>query len=278
VSRRHEPAPATGGAAAGTGVGGGAATTDPDDSDRRHAAPGRFRFTTARVAGGDLRAGLAFLLGLTVAGPLLGLLWAAVAPRLNVAAGISGSETAFTAQADIDATFGFICLAAGIVAGGLARWRAADAGWPLPVGLAGGGLAGSLLAGWIGHLVRSPGALHQLPPHAPAYVAGLVDVKVRATGLYLVLPVTALLVLALALWLPAALLRRPVAPDAPVAEADGQSAPDEAFAAAAAFRPAVLPPAEPPAAERVVSEALPRDPGQPTADGPESALERGSDG
>lgn len=272
MSRRHEAAP--GAPTASAGLGGGPAATDPDDGDHQ-APPSRIRLATAHVAGGDLRAGLAFLLGLTVAGPLLGLLWAAIAPRLDVAAGISGSETAFTAQADIDATFGFICLAAGIVAGVLARWRAADAGWPVPVGLAGGGLAGSLLAGWIGHLVRSPGALHQLPPHAPAYVVGLVDVKVRATGLYLVLPVTALVVLAFALWLPAALRRRP---DAPVAEADGPSAPDETFAAAAAFRPSVLPPAEPPAAERVVSDALPRDPGQATTDGPESAAERGSDG
>lgn len=150
----------------------------------------------------DLRAGIACLLGLTVAGPLLGLLWAGVAPHLDVAASISGSENAFTTQADIDAAFGFVCLGAGLVAGLLARLRAADGGWPVPAGLAVGGLAGALLAGWVGHLVRSPGVLDQLPPNAGSYVVDLVDMRVRATGLYLVLPGSALLVLALSLWLP----------------------------------------------------------------------------
>ncbi|ADP80432.1 hypothetical protein [Pseudofrankia inefficax] len=254
MSRRHEPAPVSD-AGGGTGSG-GAPDSGPGPSGGeagpRHAAPGRFRarFLPVELPGGDLRAGLVFLLGLTAAGPLLGLLWAAVAPRLDVAAGISGSETAFTAQADIDATFGFICLGAGVVAGVLARWRAADGGWPVPAALAGGGFAGSLLAGWIGHLVRSPGVLRKLPPHAPAYVAGLVDFKVRATGLYLVLPVTALLVLAFALWLPTALVRRAnVPPPGP----DEQPAPDEAFAAASAFRPAALPPAELPGDERAAA-------------------------
>ncbi|WP_045880143.1 hypothetical protein [Pseudofrankia sp. DC12] len=262
MSRRHEPAPA---ADASGGAGGGST----GDSGPRHAAPGRLRSRLAafELAGGDLRAGLAFLLGLTAAGPLLGLLWAAVSPRLDVTAGISGSETAFTAQADIDATFGFICLAAGIVAGALARWRAADGGWPVPVGLAGGGFAGSLLAGWIGHLVRSPSVLHKLPPHAPAYVAGLVDVKVRATGLYLVLPVTALLVLAFALWLPVALVRRPNVPGPGPGE---QPATDEAFAAASAFRPAVLPPSELPGDGRSSNGVAPAvdataPPGQPAS-------------
>jgi len=220
----------------------------------RHTARGRRRFWRALGRGwtssgwargdraidgsdGGLRQGLVFLLALTAAGPLLGLLWAAISPRLDVAAGISGSETAFSTQADIDATFGFICLGTGLIAGVAARWRAADGGWPVPVGIAAGGVAGSLLAGWIGHLVRSPGALRQLPPHAPAYVAGLVDFKVRATGLYMVLPATALVVLAVALWLPAALTRR----GAPGEPADAPAAPDETFAAAAAFRPKPAP-------------------------------------
>jgi hypothetical protein len=193
--------------------------------------------------GGDLRAGLVCLSALVVAGPLLGLVWAAVAPRLDVAAGIGGSETAFTAQADIDATFGFVCLGAGIIAGALARWRAPDGGWPVGVGLGGGGLAASLLAGWVGHLVRSPGVLHRLPPHTSGYIVGLVDLRVRSHGLYLVLPFVALLVLALSLWLPNGWA--PAGRAEPAAE-DRPAAPDEVFAAASAFRPATaLPPAGP---------------------------------
>ncbi|WP_241842472.1 hypothetical protein [Pseudofrankia sp. BMG5.36] len=191
-------------------------------------------------------AGIVCLLALTAAGPLLGLLWAATAPHLDVAASISGSENAFTTQADIDATFGFICLGAGIAAGVLARLRAADAGWPVPAGLTAGGFAGSLLAGWIGHLVRSPGVLDQLPPNAGSYVISLVDMRVRATGLYLVLPMAALLVLALSLWLPAPWPRRRRRGVEPVAE---PAEPDAVFAAASAFQLGPLPFAddEPPA-------------------------------
>jgi hypothetical protein len=208
-------------------------------------AAGGLRLAGVR-AGGDLRAGLVCLSALVVAGPLLGLVWAAAAPRLDVAAGIGGSETAFTAQADIDATFGFICLGAGIVAGALTRWRAPDGGWPVAVGLGGGGLAASLLAGWVGHLVRSPGVLHQLPSHTSGYVVGLVDLRVRSHGLYLVLPVVALLVLALSLWLPNGWA--PAGGDELAAE-DRPAAPDEVFAAASAFRPASALPAVDPLPE-----------------------------
>ncbi|ONH30473.1 hypothetical protein [Pseudofrankia asymbiotica] len=188
-----------------------------------------------------VRAGIVCLLALAAAGPLLGLLWAAAAPHLDVAASISGSENAFTTQADIDATFGFICLGAGIAAGVLARLRAADAGWPVPVGLTAGGFAGSLLAGWIGHLVRSPGVLDQLPPNAGSYVISLVDMRVRSTGLYLVLPLTALLVLALSLWLPAPWPRGRRRGTELVAQPAGLAEPDAVFAAASAFQPRPLP-------------------------------------
>jgi hypothetical protein len=260
VSRRQEQATPE----AGGGVDPAVAVTAERPGRRRARDRARdWSAATANLAGGDVRAGLAFLLGLTAAGPLLGLLWAAISPRLDVAAGISGSETAFTTQADIDATFGFIGLAAGIVAGVIARWRAADGGWPVPLGLAGGGLVGSLLAGWIGHLVRSPAALRHLPPHAPAYVAGLVDVKVRATGLYFVLPATAVIVLAVAIWLPAAVVRRRPEPPGP------EAAPGDAFAAASAFLPSVPPP--PAAAARQAcplddSDETPGDGGSPGAD------------
>jgi hypothetical protein len=186
------------------------------------------------------RAGLVALLALTAAGPLLGLLWAGIAPRLDVASSISGSENAFTVQADIDATFGFICLGAGLVAGVLARAKAADGGWPVPSGLALGGLAGSLLAGWVGHLVRSPGVLDQLPQNAGSYVVGLVDMRVRATGLYLVLPVTALLVLVLSLWLPAP-WPRSAGRGGSTELVEEPGAPDDVFAAASAFQPPLLP-------------------------------------
>jgi hypothetical protein len=104
-------------------------------------------------------------------------------------------------QSDIDAYFGVICAAAGIIGGALAFWRAAGAGWPVPVGLALGGLGGSLLAGLVGHLRRSPQVLKALPDNAGPVVTEIVDMKVRSTGLYVVLPVSALLMLTVLLWL-----------------------------------------------------------------------------
>ncbi|OHV40595.1 MULTISPECIES: hypothetical protein [Pseudofrankia] len=226
-----------------------------------------------------VRAGIVCLLALTAAGPLLGLLWAATAPHLDVAASISGSENAFTTQADIDAIFGFICLGAGIAAGVLARLKAADGGWPVPVGLTVGGFAGSLLAGWIGHLIRSPGVLDKLPPNAGNYVIDLVDMRVRATGLYLVLPVVALLVLALSLWLPAPWPRGRGwgGTDELVAEPGAPAEPDAVFAAASAFQPPPLPFAddEPPApaTDGGVSAT---DGGAPAGAGPNGAASHGA--
>jgi hypothetical protein len=146
-------------------------------------------------------AGLLCALAMVTAGPVLGLIWAAAAPRLDVAAAIGGSEMAFGVQSDIDAYFGALCAAAGIIGGALAFWRAADAGWPVPAGLALGGLGGSLLAGLVGHLRRSPQVLKALPDNAGPVITEIVDMKVRSTGLYLVLPLSALLVLAVLLWL-----------------------------------------------------------------------------
>ncbi|MBL7500380.1 hypothetical protein I6A84_13200 [Frankia sp. CNm7] len=216
----------------GDGFGGHAGPGGTATDARGHRAHRRLPVFLGHLDPG-LRAGLVCLLGLTLAGPLLGLLWAAVSPRLDLTAAISGSETAFAAQGDIDATFGFICLGAGVVAGLLARWRAADAGWPVPVALGLGGGAGSLIAGAVGHAIRSPDVLDKLPDGANDYVIDLVDMKVRAPGLYLVLPVVALLVLALTLWLPAPWPPRRRASRTPPEEQE----PDAVFATASAFRP-----------------------------------------
>ncbi|MCK9922388.1 hypothetical protein MXD61_10950 [Frankia sp. AgPm24] len=145
-------------------------------------------------------AGLICAAVMVVAGFPLGLLWAAAAPHLNVNGALAGNESAFAVQSDIDARFGLICAVAGLIGGAVALWRARDAGWPVPLGLAAGGAAGALIAGWTGHLRRSADALHGLPANASSVLVDLVDVRVRAHGLYLVLPVTALLVFGLGLW------------------------------------------------------------------------------
>ncbi|MGF7235314.1 MAG: hypothetical protein ACQSGP_10210 [Frankia sp.] len=163
---------------------------------------GRWRPPLDLSAGrGDLGAGLVCLVAMIIAGPLLGLLWAATAPHLDVGAVLAGSEAAFDAQGGADIYFGLICLVGGAVGGGLALWRARDASWPVPLGLAVGGFGGSLLAGAVGHAVRTGGIRHQLPAGAGPYVISLVDFRLRAHGFYVVMPATALVVLAIGLWL-----------------------------------------------------------------------------
>lgn len=150
---------------------------------------------------GGALAGLVCAVAMVAAGFPLGLLWAAAAPHLDVASALRGNESAFAAQSDIDARFGLICAVAGLVGGLLAFWRARDAGWQVPVGLAAGGVGGALIAGWIGHLRRSPGVRHSLPADASPVLVDLLDLRVRSHGLYLIPSVVALTVFALALWM-----------------------------------------------------------------------------
>ncbi|WP_242423620.1 hypothetical protein [Frankia sp. EI5c] len=150
--------------------------------------------------GARLTAGGLCCLAMIVVGPLLGLLWEACAPRLDIDAVLSGATSVFGVQSTVDAYFAMICAVAGVVGGFVAFWRAADAGWPVPLGLGAGGTAGALLAGWVGHLRRAGEVRAALPPNATDLLRDLAEFHVRATGLYLVLPGTALLVLTLALW------------------------------------------------------------------------------
>ncbi|MCK9893881.1 hypothetical protein [Frankia sp. AgB32] len=145
-------------------------------------------------------AGLICAAAMVVVGFPLGLLWAAAAPHLNMANALQGNESAFAVQSDIDARFGLICAVAGVIGGAVAFWRARDAGWPVPLGLAGGGLGGALTAGGRGHPRRAPGGRHSLPGDASPVLVDLVDLRVRAHGLYLIMPVVALVVFAVALW------------------------------------------------------------------------------
>ncbi len=196
--------------------------TSPDSP-----SPARSRRPVPPGVRPDLLAGLICAVAMVVVGFPLGLLWAAVAPHLDITGALHGNESAFAVQSDIDARFAMICAIAGLVGGLLAFWRARDAGFPVPLGLAAGGTGGALIAGWIGHLRRSPDLLHSLPPNASPVLVDLVDLRVRAHGLYLVMPVVALGAFAIGLWATSRSSRRPrpradgSAPPDPLAGSDG---------------------------------------------------------
>lgn len=149
---------------------------------------------------GGLVAGGVCLAVTAAVGPLLGLLWAASAPRISVPEVLAGNEAAFGVQGGVDIYFLFICLVAGVIAGVAAFWRGRDAGWPVPLGLALGGFAGSVLAGAVGHAVRSGSIRAKVPSSAGGLAVQLVDFRVRTHGLYFVMPASALLVLTVLLW------------------------------------------------------------------------------
>jgi hypothetical protein len=157
------------------------------------AAPRGARSTLANT--GDVVAGVVAAAVMLVAGVPLGLLWGATAPRVDVADLLNNSaETALEAQPAADARFALLAAIFGLVAGLIAVWRGRRAGWPLPVGLALGGLGGSLIAGQVGHLLQSDKALRAVPPTANPLVRDLVDVGIRADGVHAVYPFVALAV------------------------------------------------------------------------------------
>lgn len=144
---------------------------------------------------GDVVAGIVAAAVMLVAGVPLGLLWGATTRTVDVADLLNNSaETALEAQPAADARFAVIAAVFGVVAGAIAVWRGRRAGWPLPVGLLLGGLGGSLIAGQVGHLLKSDSVLKTVPANANPIVRQVVDVGVRAHGVYAAYPFVALLV------------------------------------------------------------------------------------
>ncbi len=149
----------------------------------------------AVAATGDVVAGVVAAAAMLAAGIPLGLIWGATVPTVDVKdLLLNSSETALEAQPAADARFALLAAAFGIVAGLLAGWRGRKAGWPLPVGMALGGVGGSLIAAQVGHLIASSDALSAVPPTANPVVRDLVDVTVRADGVHGIFAFAALLV------------------------------------------------------------------------------------
>lgn len=137
----------------------------------------------------------------TLLGALMGLIWPRVAPHIDaISAYFHGSVTANKALLGDDVWFGFLGLLTGVVCVGVLRLLAGDLsrGPGAVVGLAVGGVIGSLVAAHVGTAVQQP--------HLVASVrAQMADVKatditrilyffnfkVRANEMLLVWPVTA---------------------------------------------------------------------------------------
>jgi hypothetical protein len=135
-------------------------------------------------------AALAALLTAAVVGAPLGWIWARTAHRVDVSAVLQGNESAFSRQVGVDLWFALLSLLAGVAVGLAVWWLSRPADWPVPVGLAAGATAGSLLAGAVGRAVNH--GIPGLPSDATDLARVLLRFQVRAPGWYVVYPAVAL--------------------------------------------------------------------------------------
>ncbi len=146
----------------------------------------------------DVLSALVVTFSLVIVGVPLGLLWGWTTPTLNVQMALRSSsgvisESAFNAQAGVDVHFALLALIFGLIAGALVGWRSRASSWPLPLSLAVGSLAGSLVAAQIGHVQKSSRVLDQIPENIRGQVGGLADFVLRSQGFHVVFPVAALI-------------------------------------------------------------------------------------
>lgn len=136
----------------------------------------------------------------TVLGGAVGLIWPRVAPHIRLADAIDGSEAATKALLGDDLWLGLLGIFAGVLSVALLALIARDSGWgPGGVlGLAIGGLLGSLVAAHVGHLVQEPHILSQLKasfpgitPHSLTTITGYFGYRVRARAVLVAWPIAA---------------------------------------------------------------------------------------
>jgi hypothetical protein len=147
----------------------------------------------------DLKFAAYLTAGLTALGALLGLAWSAWSPPGPAATAFGGgkfepSDTeAFIAS---DGRFLVLVAAVGLLAGGLAWWRARNRGPFVVLGLGVGGLVGALLTELVGHLTGggsftgkrytfSDGSVHEVTLHMPLslHAQGLLFIESAAAAL-----------------------------------------------------------------------------------------------
>ncbi|MET9517128.1 ABC transporter permease [Streptomyces sp. NPDC002994] len=137
------------------------------------------------------------VLALTVLGVALGLLWLWLAPRVPL---ISTDKAVFLKDTEgeeavgADGTFVLLALAFGVVSAALVFWFNRRGGIPLVIGLALGGLLGSLLAWGVGVWIGPTGDVVERAREVGQGVAFDAPLKLGAKGALLAWPMAALLV------------------------------------------------------------------------------------
>jgi hypothetical protein len=174
---------------AARGPGAKSSTVEPADP-----AAGSRRGEGGADRGADLRAGLATVLGLVLLGAPVGLLWAAVAPKVSVS--VSGSTVSFvdpdrSAFIAGDASFLALVFAAGLLTGALAWALGRRQGPAVVLALAAGGLLAAYVASRTGALLHESDARDALEAGRSGAVE--LGVRLRASEAIVGWPVGALL-------------------------------------------------------------------------------------
>jgi hypothetical protein len=153
-------------------------------------------------------------------GSVVGVLWHAVAPRLNVVSALKDTTVGMKPLIGQDVWLGLLGLMAGVVCVALLRVVAggqAD-GPGAQIGLAAGGLLGMLVAERVGHLIglhafdaSTATAVRALLPNVSQqgirYVIGLIDLKVRTRAVLFGWPIVSVLLNVIIV-----AMRRPIPP------------------------------------------------------------------
>jgi hypothetical protein len=132
----------------------------------------------------------------TLSGAVAGLVWAAVAPKLSLAAVLAGREGPFRAQIGADVWFVLVAALAGVLTAAVALLLRAD-GPSATAGLGAGGVAAAFVAdrvGWLSQqadLLETLRALHLDPTDVNM---ALVDFRLRALGVVVAWPLAAIIV------------------------------------------------------------------------------------
>jgi len=146
----------------------------------------------------ELRDFLLITVYVVLTGPIVGLLWSASGPKLDLFRALAGSGEAWRAEDGADVHFGLLCVAAGAVCAAIAVLLRMDGPGAL-TGLAVGGLGAAFVADRVGYLLNRGDTLDLL--HARAVPLRLLsDVgidpffKVRALGVVVAWPMAALVI------------------------------------------------------------------------------------
>jgi hypothetical protein len=139
----------------------------------------------------------------TLLGAAVGLIWAAGAPRIHLAAAIDGSESAAKPLIGDDVRLGLLGIIAGVLVAVvvLVAGRNRERGPGEVLGLAIGGVLGALVAARVGELARHHEMVKALAAVVPgvtsresARLLGFFGFHLRATGVLMLWPIAAVAV------------------------------------------------------------------------------------